>query len=70
MADVGEAAELNRQLQILNRTVRWSSRGPGIEADPRFVKEVVNALGQEDQVQLTMAAAVAAKVEENQGSIY
>ena len=32
------------------------------------MEEVVNALGLEDQVQLSMAA-VAGKVEENQGSI-
>ena len=41
---IGEAADLDKQLQILNRTVRWSSRGLWIEADPRQVKEVIRAL--------------------------
>ena len=44
---IGEAADLDKQLQILNRTVRWSSRGLWIEADPRHVKEVIRALGLE-----------------------
>ena len=44
---IGEAVDLNKQLQILNRTVRWSSRGLWIEADPRHVKEVIKALGLE-----------------------
>ena len=44
---IGEAADLDKQLQILNRTVRWSSRGLWIEADPRHVEEVVRALGLE-----------------------
>ena len=35
---IGEAADLVKQLQILNRTVRWSSRGVWIEADPRHVE--------------------------------
>ena len=43
----GEAAGLDKQLQILNRTVRWSSRGFWIEADPRHVKDVIKALGLE-----------------------
>ena len=38
---IGEAADLDKQLQILNRTVRWSSRGLWIEADPRHVQEVI-----------------------------
>ena len=42
---IGEAADLYKQLQILNRTVRRSSRGLWIEADPRHVKEVIRALG-------------------------
>ena len=42
---IGEAADLNKQLQILNRTVRWCSRGLWIEADPRHVKAVIKALG-------------------------
>ena len=41
---IGEAADLDKQLQILNRTVRWSSRGLWTEADPRHVKEVIRAL--------------------------
>ena len=44
---IGEAADLDKQLQILNRTVRWSSRALWIEADPRHVKEVIKALGLE-----------------------
>ena len=44
---IGEAADLDKQLQILNRTVRWSSRGLWMEADPRHVKEVIRALGLE-----------------------
>ena len=42
---IGEAPDLDKQLQILNRTVRWSSRGPWIEANPRHVKKVIKALG-------------------------
>ena len=41
---IGEAADLDKQLQILNRTVRWSSRGLWTEADPRHVQEGINAL--------------------------
>ena len=44
---IGEATDLDKQLLILNRTVRWSSRGLWIEADPRHVKEVIRALGLE-----------------------
>ena len=44
---IGEAADLDKQLQILTRTVRWSSRGLWIEADLRHVKEVIKALGLE-----------------------
>ena len=44
---VGEAADLDKQLQILSRTVRWNSRGLWIDADPRHVKEVIKALGLE-----------------------
>ena len=43
---VGEVADLDKLLQILNRTVRWSSRGLWIEAD-RHVREVIKALGHE-----------------------
>ena len=42
---IGEVADLDKQLQILNRTVRWSSPGLWIDADPRHVKEVIRALG-------------------------
>ena len=41
------AADLDKQLQILNRTVRWSSRGLWIEEDPHHVREVIKALGLE-----------------------
>ena len=44
---IGEAADLDKHLQILNRTVRWSSRGLWIEAHPRLLKEVIKALGLE-----------------------
>ena len=44
---IGEAADLAKQLQILNRTVRWSSRGLWIEIELRHVKEVIKALGLE-----------------------
>ena len=44
---IGEATDLDKQLQIRNRTVRWSSRGLWIEASPRHVKEVFKALGLE-----------------------
>ena len=40
---IGEAADLNKQLQILNRTVRWSSRRLSVEADLRQSKEVLRA---------------------------
>ena len=42
---IREAADLYKQLQFLNRMVRWSSRGLRIEADPRHVKEVIKVLG-------------------------
>ena len=32
---IGEGADVDKHLQILNRTVLWSSRGLWIEADPR-----------------------------------
>ena len=44
---IGEAADPDKQLLILNRTVLWSSRGLWIEAEPRHVKEVIKALGLE-----------------------
>ena len=43
----GEAADLDKPLQTLNRTVRWRSRRLQTEADPRHVKEVIKALGLE-----------------------
>ena len=66
---IGEAADLDKQLQILNRTVRWSSRGLWIEADPRHVKEVIKALGLEGaSPALTpgVAAKLETRVEDNQ----
>ena len=47
---IGEVVDLDQQLQIRNRTVRWSSRGLRIEADPRHVKEVIKALGLEGAI--------------------
>ena len=44
---IGEASDLDKQLQILNGTVRWSSRGLRIEAAQRHVREVIKALGLE-----------------------
>ena len=41
---IGKATDLYKQLQTLNRTVRWSSRGRWAEEYPRYVK-VVKALG-------------------------
>ena len=69
---IGETADLNKQLQILKRTVRWSSRGLWIEADQRHVKEVVQALGSEG-ASPSPTAGVAAKgetrAEDSEGSI-
>ena len=66
------AADLNKQLQIIKRTARWSSRGLWIEADPRHVKEVIKALGLQG-ASPALAPRVAAKgrdrVEDNAGSI-
>ena len=62
---------LDKQLQILNRTVRWSSRGLWIEADPRHVKKVIKAWGLEGvspaptpgvREETTMFRAVAARL--------
>ena len=68
---IGEAAYLDKQLQILNRTVRWSSRGLWIVADPRHVKKVIKPLGL-DGASPALTPAVAAKgetrVEDNEGS--
>ena len=69
---IGEAADLDKQLQILNRTVRWSSRGLWIEADPRHVKEVIRALGLEGASPAPtpgVAAKGETRVEDNEGSI-
>ena len=68
---IREAADLDKQLQILNRTMRWSSRGLRIEADPRHVKEVIRALGLEG-ASPAPTSGVAAKgetrVEDNEDS--
>ena len=53
---------LDKQLQILNRTVRWSSRGLWTEADPRRAKEVIRALGLENASR-ALTPGVAAKRE-------
>ena len=68
---IGEAADLDKQLQILNRTVRWSSRGLWIEADPRHVKEVIRALGLEGASPAPtpgVAAKGETRVEDNEDS--
>ena len=70
---IGEAANLDKQLQILNKMVRWSSRGLWIEADPRHVKEVIRALGLEDASPVPtpgVAAKGETKVEDNEDSSY
>ena len=69
---IGEAADLNKQLQILNRTVRWSSRGLWIEADRRRVKDVIKALGLEGASPAPTPGVVAkgeTRVEDNDGSV-
>ena len=69
---IGEAVDLNKQLQILNRTARWSSRGLWIEADARHVKEVIKALGLEGASPAPtpgVAAKGETRVEDNDGSI-
>ena len=69
---IGEAVDLIKQLQILNRTVRWSSRRLWIEADPRHGKEVIKALGLEGASPVPtpgVAAKVETTVEDNDGSI-
>ena len=68
---IGEAADLDKQLQILNRTVRWSSRGLWIEADPRHVKEVIRVLGLEGASPVPtpgVAAKEETRVEDNEDS--
>ena len=68
---IGEAADLDKQLQILNRTVRWSSRGLWIEADPRHAREAIKALGLEGASPATapgLAAKGETRVEDNEDS--
>ena len=69
---IGEAADLVKELQILNRSVRWSSRGLWIEADLRHVREVIKALGLEGASPApTPGVAVKGetRIEDNEGSI-
>ena len=66
---IGEAADLDKQLQIL---MRWSSRGLWIEAHPRHVKEVMKALGLEGASPALTPGVVAkgeTRIEDNEGSI-
>ena len=68
---IGEAADLDKQLQILKRTVRWSSRGLWMDADPRHVKEVIRALGLEGASPAPtpgVAAKGETRVEDNEDS--
>ena len=68
---IGEAADPDKQLQILNRTVQWSSRGLWIKADPLHVKEVIRALGLEDASPAPTPGAAAkgeTRVEDNEDS--
>ena len=63
----GEASDLDKQLQILNRT-----RGLWIEADPRHVREVIKALGLEGASPTSTPGVVAkgeTRIEDNEGSI-
>ena len=69
---IGEASDLDKQLQILNRTVRWSSQGLWIEADPRHVREEIKALGLEGASPAPTRGVVAkgeTRIEDNEGSI-
>ena len=69
---IGEAVDLHKQLQIVNRTVRWSSRGLWMEADPCHVKEVIKALGLEIASPAPTPGVVAneeTRVEDIDGSI-
>ena len=69
---IGEAVDLNNQLQILNKTVRWSTRGLWIEADPRHVEEVIKALGLEGASPAPspgVSAKGETRVEDNESSI-
>ena len=68
---IGEAADLDKHLHILNRKVRWSSRGLWIEADPRHLKEVIRVLGLEGASPAPtpgVAATEETKVKDNEGS--
>ena len=63
--------ERYKQLQILSRTVRWSSRWLWIEADPRHVKKVIKALGLEGASPAPtpgVAAMGETRFEDNEGS--
>ena len=67
-----EAADLDKQLQILTRTVRWSSRGLWIDADPRHVKQVIKAWWLEGASPARtpgVAAKEETRVEDNEGII-
>ena len=69
---IGEAADLVKQLQILNRTVRWTSRGLWIEGDPCHVHEVIEAWGLEGASPAPtprVAAKGETRVEDNESSI-
>ena len=69
---IGKAADLNKPLQILNRTVRWSSRGLWAEEHLRHVKEVVNALGLENASPAPTTEVTAkgeTRVKDDEGSI-
>ena len=68
---IAEAADLDKQLQILTRTVRWSSRGLWTEADLRHVREVIKALGLEGTSPANTPGAAAkeeTRVEDNEGT--
>ena len=68
---IGQAADLDKQLHILNRTVQWSSRGLWIKADPLHVKEVIRALGLEGVSPAPTPGAAAkgeTRVEDNEDS--
>ncbi len=44
---IGEAKGLAKELNIFNRSARWTAHGIEIEAEPRHAKEVIQALGLE-----------------------
>ena len=69
---IREAADLDKQLQILNRKVRWSFRGFWKETDPSYVKKVIKTLGLEGASPAptpSVAAKGETRVEENEGSV-